>query len=131
MDEDIITILSNTTFLHDDNPSQIKDNYYITSESVSESGVTLNGIKVTSWSFKHILSDADFENLLDIFRNVDKLIDGKQLTKRQYIQRIQLLGLLINLNWKIKEAPMQVKMWRLMERKLACRKSKMINKDVQ
>ena len=38
---------------------------------------------------------------------------------------------LINLNWKIKEAPMQVKMWRLMERKLACRKSKMINKDVQ
>ena len=130
LDKDIESILASTPFLRDDTLHQDTGTYHIVSESLSDVGVTLNGIKMTSWTFENLMSDADFENLLDIFRSVDRLIEGKHLSKREYIQRIQLLGLLINLNWNIKKPPMQVKVWRLMERKLACRKNKMTNKDV-
>ena len=130
LDEDIKNILSNTSFLHDDTPQQIKGDYHITSETLSEKDIVLSGIKIASWTFKNIISDSDFENLLDIFRNVDRLIEGKHLSKKEYIQRIQLLGLMIKLKWKIFKPAMQVKVWRLMERKLACRKIKMTNKDV-
>ena len=130
LDKDIETILATTTFLQDDIPQEEKGNYHIISESLSDTGVILSGIKVLSWKFENLMSDSDFENLIDIFRNVDRLIDGKLLSKKEYLQRIQLIGLLINLNWKIKKPPMQVKVWRLMERKLACRKIKTVNKTV-
>ena len=132
LDKDIEQILASTPFLRDDTPPQETGAYHILSESSpNHMGVTLNGIKVTSWRFENLMSDADFENLLHIFRSVDRLIEGKNLSKREYIMRIQLLGLLINLNWHITKPPMQVKCWRLMERKLACRKNKMLNKDAQ
>ena len=130
LDKDIEIILASTPFLKDEIPQQIKGDYHITSETLSENGVQLNGIKITSWNFQNLMSDSDFEDLLDIFKNSEELIEGKNLSKKRYIQRIQLLGLLINLNWKIQKPAMQVKVWRLMERKLACRKAKMTNKHV-
>ena len=127
LNKDIEDILKKAPFLHEDTPQPDTGAFTIADHTVTDSGgITFEGFKKNTLKFESCMSDSQFEHLLDIFRNVDLLIEGKNLNKRTYLMRIELLGLLINLNWKIKQPSMQVEVWREMEQKLLSRK--MINK---
>ena len=129
LNRDLEDILKKAPFLHEDTPLPDIGAYHIADHTVTDDGITFEGFKTNTLKFESCMSESQFEHLLDIFRNVDKLIEGKHLNKREYLMRIELLGLLINLNWKIKNPPMQVRVWREMEQKLACRKNKIFNKE--
>ena len=117
-DQDFANILAETSFLRDDIVIKPKSDYYLSSDILVSDGVTLKGVKTATWTYPNVMPNEEFEELIDIFRNVDKLLQGKHLSKKEFFQRIKLLGLLITLQWRIKNPQMQVKVLRVMEGKV-------------